>query len=304
MKQKSKITIFLILIIILGLTYYYQEEIAVFILNNFLVKKEVSTLTNNDYASENNYLYLKTTTDFTPKNKQDLINIYYTALNSGSTEFTFYCPNNYDGCLDEVIYISSNRQLLSEINNFVHPYNSFKDLKTEYDSTGKVTLNIKHLYNKEEINEVNEKVSKIIEENITTDLTPREKIKKIHDYIINNSKYDTLRSDKKENLYKSNIAYGPLLQGYGICGGYSDAMKIFLDIFNIPNYKISSENHVWNLVKLDGIWYHLDLTWDDPVVDTGVDILEYDYFLITTKELKELEKEQHNFNKDIYQEAK
>ena len=230
MKQKSKITIFLILIIILGLTYYYQEEIAVFILNNFIVKKEVSTLTNNDYASENNYLYLKTTTDFTPKNKQDLINIYYTALNSGNTEFTFYCPNNYNDCLNEVIYISSNRQLLSEINNFVHPYNSFKDLKTEYDSTGKVTLNIKHLYNQKEINEINEKVNKIIEENITTDLSLKDKIKVIHDYIINNSKYDTLRSDKKENLYKSNIAYGPLLQGHGICGGYSDAMKIFLDI--------------------------------------------------------------------------
>ena len=58
MKKKAKISIFLVLLVILGLTYYYQEEIVVFILNNFLIKKETSTLKNNDYLISNNYLYL------------------------------------------------------------------------------------------------------------------------------------------------------------------------------------------------------------------------------------------------------
>ena len=80
-------------------------------------------------------------------------------------------------------------------------------------------------------------------------------------------------------------------------------MKLFLDRLHIPNYKISSENHIWNLVKLDNEWYHLDLTWDDPVTSTGEDVLEYDYFLITTDELEKLETDQHIFDKNIYTEA-
>lgn len=303
MKNKIRLIILLLLICVLGATYYYQEEIAIFIIDNFLIKKEVSTLENNEYLLGNNYLYVQKTDNFNPNSRKDLINIYYTALNAGNDEFTFYCPREYTECLDEVLYISSNQQLLSNINNFVHPFNSFKNVETEYDSTGKVTIRINHTYSDLEIAEINTKVDLIIKELITPEMTIKDKIKIIHDYIINNSKYDKARSDKKESLYKSNTAYGTLIQGYGICGGYSDAMKIFLDRFGIINYKISSENHVWNLVYIDGNWYHLDLTWDDPVVDTGVDILEYNYFLITTEELHTIEKEQHNFNTDVYLEA-
>lgn len=308
MKKKAKFSIFLVLLIVLGLTYYYQEEIVVFILDNFLIKKETSILTDNGYLLSNNYMYLQKTDNFSPKSRKDIINIYYTALNAGNDTFTFYCPKEYQECLDEVLYISGNQQLLSNINNFVHPFNSFKNLETEYDSTGKVTLKVNHTYEQSEITEINNKVDLIIKEIITEGMTNKDKIKVVHDYIINHSKYDSARSDKKESIYKSNTAYGTLLQGYGICGGYSDAMKIFLDRFGINNYKISSENHVWNLVNLDGKWYHLDLTWDDPVVrdeqGNTTDILEYDYFLITTEELHKIEKEQHNFNEDIYIEAK
>lgn len=130
-----------------------------------------------------------------------------------------------------------------------------------------------------------------------------DKIKTIHDYIINNTKYDINRSDNKVNNYHSDSAYGALIEHYAICGGYADSMKLFLDRLNIPNYKISSENHIWNLVNVDNNWYHLDLTWDDPVTSNGTDVLEYDYFLITTTELEELESDQHNFDIKIYKEA-
>ena len=32
-------------------------------------------------------------------------------------------------------------------------------------------------------------------------------------------------------------------------------------------------DHAWNLVELDGKWYHLDATWDDPMPDQGEDAL-------------------------------
>ena len=56
------------------------------------------------------------------------------------------------------------------------------------------------------------------------------------------------------------------------------------------------QNHVWNALKLNDGWYHLDLTWDDPITTTGQNLLEYHYFLITTNELLEKEKTQHSFD--------
>ena len=131
----------------------------------------------------------------------------------------------------------------------------------------------------------------------------REKIKIIHDYIIDNAEYDKLKyENKNDTTYKSNTAYGVLVQGYGTCNGYADAMAIFLDKLNIINYKISNSEHIWNLVYLDGKWYHLDLTWDDPISD--VNINRDTYFLITTSELEELNDGTHKFDKSIYTEAK
>ena len=65
-------------------------------------------------------------------------------------------------------------------------------------------------------------------------------------------------------------------------------------------------------VKLNDEWYHLDLTWDDPITNTGTDMLLYDYFLIDTNQLLELmnkeeeedKRQQHNFDLNIYEEMK
>ena len=128
------------------------------------------------------------------------------------------------------------------------------------------------------------------------------KIKKIHDYIIDNTEYDINKSkDINNSTYKSNTAYGVLLQGYGICSGYSDAMAIFLHKLNITNYKISNNTHIWNLVYINGVWRHLDLTWDDPISELNIN--QETYFLISTKELKKLNDKTHDFNIYIFSEA-
>ena len=127
-------------------------------------------------------------------------------------------------------------------------------------------------------------------------------IKNVHDYIINNSKYDSNRSDKGVTSYKSDTAYGPLFEGYALCGGYTDLMELFLERMNIKSFKVSSENHIWNAVYINNNWKHLDLTWDDPVATDGKDYLEYNYFLIDTDQLLTLEQTEHNFNLKHYKE--
>ena len=147
---------------------------------------------------------------------------------------------------------------------------------------------------------INEKIEEIKNKYIKNTTDKKEIIKIVHDYIINHSKYDTARSDNNIKTYSSTIAYGPLLQGYGLCGGYTDALALFLDLYNIPNFKIISENHIWNAIYLNNTWYHLDLTWDDPVSKDGRDLLDYTFFLIKTNELEKIETTQHRYDKNVF----
>ena len=295
----------LIYLIILFLTIYfaysYREKIVI-LYNEYFVplEKKISKLEKNKYYRDTNFNYVQNTDNFVPNSKQDILNIYYTVVNSGMDNFAFYCPTEYVKCIKDVNDLANDQDSISNINNFVHPYNSFKKLETEVESTGKVTLNVEKVYDDEMIIILNYKVDEIIKNNIKNTDTVKEKIKIIHDYIINNTKYDKERSDKKITNYKSDNAYGVLIEGYGLCGGYTDAMMLFLERFNIPNYKIATENHIWNYVKVDNEYLHLDLTWDDPVSEDDEDILDDSYFLINDDKLKEIEKEEHNYNSDIY----
>lgn len=301
----KKFLYIIILCSILILTYVFKDDIADKLLSFKLEKKETSVITNNSYSKKESYQFIKITDDFVANEKNDILNIIYTILNSGMNTFTFYC--DYDGCTKDIDDITSDRILLSNINNYVHPFNSFSDIETTiFEQSGKIIFSINHLYTDGKRNNIENKVEQIIRDKIKDNMKINEKIKVIHDYIINNSKYDSNKADGKVSEYSSDTAYGPLFEGYAICNGYSDLMGIFLDKLNIQSIKISSENHVWNLLNINGEWLHLDLTWDDPIIKADDEIKEtvdYSYFLVNTKELHELD-DQHYFNNEIYIEAK
>lgn len=299
----KKYIVLLFLVILFGFAFAFRKTLYNLYRTYFVKEeKEVTLTASNDYTRDYDFNYVKRTDDFTPSNYQDLLNIYYTVLNSGEEEFSFYCTDEYSECINDVDSLANNQKVLSTINNFVHPFNSFRHLETSYDDYGKVTLKIEHIYSNNDIKLINAKVEEIEKEIWNSSMSNEDKIKEAHNYIINNSKYDKDRSDNNIVKYKSDTAYGSLLEGYSLCGGYTDAMELFLEDMGIKSYKISSENHVWNAVNLNNAWYHLDLTWDDPITTDGSDILEYNFFLITTSELSELEGEQHNYDKNVYSE--
>ena len=299
----KKYIVLLFLIILFGFTFAFRRPLYNLYRTYFVKEnKDVTLKESNDYTRDYDFNFVKRTDDFTPNKYQDLLNIYYTVLNSGVEEFSFYCPDEYSSCIDDVDSLANNQKVLSTINNFVHPFNSFRHLETSYDDYGKVTLKIEHIYSNSYIKLIEAKVKEVESEIWNNSMSNEDKIKEAHNYIINNSKYDKDRSDNNIVRYKSDTAYGTLLEGYSLCGGYTDAMELFLEDMGVKSYKISSENHVWNAVNLDNAWYHLDLTWDDPITTDGSDILEYNFFLITTSELNELENEQHNYDKNVYSE--
>ncbi|MBQ9119863.1 MAG: Ig-like domain-containing protein [Lachnospiraceae bacterium] len=136
-----------------------------------------------------------------------------------------------------------------------------------------------------------EKANQIYKELITGKMTDIEKVRAFHDYIVLNTAYDY------ENLSNGTIpedSYridGVLLHEVAVCQGYAETMQLFLDAVGIENKLIGGSgwssgawvSHAWNLVKLDGNWYHVDATWDDPVMN-GADIpgyVGYDYFCLS-----------------------
>lgn len=301
----KKFLVFGILLILLGATINYREELLETYYSYFFSERRVTKLENkNEYYRDYDFLYVQNTDNFKPSKKEDLINIFYTIINSGVDSFTFYCPKEYTTCIDDVKALAKDQITLSNINNYVHPFNGFKHIQTQTDTLGKVQVEIEKSYTDTDIKLVKETVKQIEKEILDESLPLKEQIKVIHDYIIDNSKYDSNRTDNGVIEYKSDISYGPLIEGYSICGGYSDAMELFLEDLGVKSYKISSDSHVWNAVNLDNKWYHLDLTWDDPVTNTGEDLIEDKFFLISTNDLLLIEPTQHHFDENVYQEFK
>ncbi|MCL1809693.1 MAG: hypothetical protein FWG42_08055 [Clostridiales bacterium] len=127
-------------------------------------------------------------------------------------------------------------------------------------------------------------------------------VKSIHDYIADYLVYDM------SGMPGTMDFDGALNTGTATCGGYSAMFQFFAGISGLEcktvfgfgvNAAGKSANHAWNMVKVDGNWYNIDVTWDDPVTNTGENIIKYDYFLISDDELSK----GHTWDRKYYPEA-
>ena len=298
--QKAIVFVGAFVITFITICSLFKSDIR-FLVTSKKIEREYGKTQENSYFLEDNFAYVDNYTKAEVNSKQDIINSIYYLINSGETHSEKYCGKEYTECYNDMTSISNDTNLLSVLNNFVHPFNSFDNIVFNYDNEI-IEITIEHTYTKDEIDMINNKVNEIISSNVSDNMTSRDKIKAIHDYIINNTDYDTLKTENTDDkTYKSNTAYGVLLQGYGICSGYSDTMAIFLDKLHFINYKVSNDQHIWNLVYLDGEWLHLDLTWDDPVSDKN--ITRDNYFMISTSVLKELGDDVHYYDSNVFSET-
>ena len=297
----KKLLTYVFIILSILIVYTKRNDIYKFYMHLFdNVSYSITPLEKNKYYRERDYKYVKITDNFVPSSKQDILNIYYTVVNSGMDKFTFYCDEKYVTCLNDIESIANDQTTISTINNFVHPFNSFSTIETEIDSRGVINLKVNKVYSDEMMILINYKLDELYKNLYKDSNTKEENIKAFHDYIINHTQYDKERADSKIVKYKSDNAYGVLIEGIGLCGGYTDTMALLLDRMDIKNYKVSTNNHTWNRVYVNDKWLHLDLTWDDPISEDGKNVLDHNYFLITTSELKDIEKNEHNYDTNIY----
>lgn len=95
-------------------------------------------------------------------------------------------------------------------------------------------------------------------------------VQALHDYLVRNCVYD--RSAADEVISPSRTAYGALANGKAVCQGYSLAYKLLLRRAGVPAVYVGSDSmrHAWNMVQMENNgWYHVDVTWDDPILHTS-----------------------------------
>lgn len=146
----------------------------------------------------------------------------------------------------------------------------------------------------------------VLAEEIEDGMSPAEQELAVHDWIIDHADYDQAHGSPNRSH-----PYGLLVEGQAICMGYANTFQLFMDLLDIPCVTVigassdSREDHAWNLVQLDGDWYAVDTTWDDPLgyyenVSAANEANHHTYFNVTSDFLRQTD---HQWDYDAVQEA-
>lgn len=140
----------------------------------------------------------------------------------------------------------------------------------------------------------------IFAEHVTEDMTDFEKELALHDALVDLGEYDQAVYDRDtpQGRPDNTNPYGMLVEGYGICLGYATSFQLLMDLAGVECITVvgaafnSSSDHAWNLVRLEGEWYAVDPTWDDPIGAEEMppmmaNQVRYEYFNVTSDYLRE-----------------
>lgn len=164
---------------------------------------------------------------------------------------------------------------------------------TKKDTITKLEFSGTYTKSKEECEALNEQIDRYVTEcflGMPTGLSDYGKVKYLYEYIIDRTEYDLMAKESQ------NIC-SVFLQGKSVCMGYARAMQYLLLKENILCTIVNGtaeegEEHAWNMVRLDGEYYHLDVTWGDASYtgeNTGIlgeGITNYSFFCVTTDEIE------------------
>ena len=178
-------------------------------------------------------------------------------------------------------------------------YNAMSNIKITSDNKI-VEIGIPYLFSSGDMAECdriyNENIQKFVDygSNFKTDF---DKVLAIHDKIIDDYDYWQLYDEEGNEIFDSfdfpQITSSPMaffLYGKATCVGYSQLFGAVMEKFGIDVEYCTNENHIWNLVSVDGKWYHIDNTFDDPIYtdsdENGVKRVyrkgaHHGYFLVT-----------------------
>lgn len=163
-------------------------------------------------------------------------------------------------------------------------------------SGNRTTLKLTSMFSpneqKKALKQLNNKVNSIISQ-APTNANEYELELFFHDYIVKNCKYQNVNALKVQNM-KIFTCYGCLVENAAVCEGMAKSMQLLLNSVGIKCGTVvgsrGTEPHMWNIVKINNHWYHLDVTWD-----TGGEFQKYNYFNLT----EEMIKKDHKINEQL-----
>ena len=132
----------------------------------------------------------------------------------------------------------------------------------------------------------------LLGEIITEEMSDYEKELAVHDWMIAWAEYDQAALSSLPGAQPtpdSDNPYGFFTGRAAICTGYTSTFQLLMDLLGIECVTVEgtayngTEDHAWNMVRLDGDWYCVDVTWDDPVSSTPVSpAAAHMYFNVTS----------------------
>jgi hypothetical protein len=184
---------------------------------------------------------------------------------------------------DQLNQLDKSFNLALKSNDYIHYIYSGYRYSAKSTKTGEINVSftITYLETKAQTIYVKDQVQLILKEIIKPNMTDFQKEKAIHDYVVSHIAYDT-------NLANYS-AYAALTKGKTVCQGFALLTYRMLDEVGIKNQIVEGyaggRSHAWNLVQIEGNWYQLDTTWDDPVPFEKGRVLDT-YFNLTDAELQ------------------
>lgn len=210
----------------------------------------------------------------TVTNDTELVNTIYKQFMGHKTEFGLKC--NYDIKQNAKVYIENQIKAVYAIDKKSSSDNDYLRFSiygyqwSSEQNTGSHTttyqFQVTYLESSDQLTKVNAKVKGIISSLKLKNASDYQKVKLIHDYLVKKITYD--------QSYTNYTAYSALIENSAVCQGYSLAAYKLLTEAGIPCRIISGTgnggDHAWNIVKVNGVWYNLDVTWDDAVGATKI----------------------------------
>ncbi len=215
------------------------------------------------------------------ENAEQLADAFFYHFSRLDTEFTIEYRGSTEG-IERMLTRATEEA--SQRDTYIAGHLSNREMEYEYRKT-EATIRVKQSYltNPEQERVVEDVVTSIMSTVQPEAMSDFEKVKFVNDYIVKNTIYS------EDSVASSHSAYAVAYEGKGVCQGYALFAQKLLQALGMESMYVVGEvytgGHAWNLVKVDGQWYHLDTTWNDPVPDRGTGI-RYDYFLLSDRDMR------------------
>ena len=168
-----------------------------------------------------------------------------------------------------------------------------------------------YIYSQAEVSQLNSqleaKANALISELINDHQSDYDKVRVLHDYLKTNLEYDTVaassRSITDRSVADAHTIVGALLKHKCVCEGFAKAMKYLCDKISLECYVVCGTGnsplamgpHAWNIVRINGYYHHVDVTWDNQYSDSA-EIPNYGYLNLSDDEIAK----DHTWDRRLY----